>query len=231
MKRTILIVLALVAAGGCAPRSARLGQECASADATLRRVLAELERAKMAGCDERSTRGAGSCVMREAEVDRLALMCQAHTPTLLAAAVIANGSGQTARAQQYLDQVLATPGIHPDAAVLRARLAIDEGNLPFARRFLSEQIALSPDHAELRETLGGALYLSKRLDEARMELLTAMALGAPAWRIAYHLGLIEEAGGHPDIAQTYYRDAIDKNPNWAPARGRLNAILALRRAH
>ncbi|MGC4085263.1 MAG: hypothetical protein QM736_24870, partial [Vicinamibacterales bacterium] len=48
--------------------------------------------------------------------------------------MLAYDEGDAVRAQQYLDRLLARPEPAPDVAVLRARLAIDEGNLPFARR-------------------------------------------------------------------------------------------------
>jgi hypothetical protein len=73
---------------------------------------------------------------------------------------------------------------------------------------------------------GAALYLSGYLEDARRELMTARAMGAPAWRVAYHLGLVEEADGRPATAMAHYREAIQGNPNWQAARSRLNALGA-----
>jgi tetratricopeptide (TPR) repeat protein len=160
----------------------------------------------------------------QGEIERLALVCPAHVPTLMANAVIAYDEQRPARSQQFLDQILAQPGSHPDAAVLRARIAVDEGNVPFARRLLEQQIRLAPDHAGLRETYGGALYLERQWPEARRELNAAAALGAPTWRIAYHLGLIEEAQGQFDAARRYYAEALAGNPAWAPAQSRLKGL-------
>ena len=36
----------------------------------------------------------------------------------------------------------------------------------------------------------------------------AGALGAPRWRIAYHLGLIEETAGRSDEARRLYQEAV-----------------------
>jgi hypothetical protein len=51
-------------------------------------------------------------------------------------------------------------------------------------------------------------------------------LGAPRWRIAYHLGLIEEASGRGDEASRLYAEALQGNPGWAPADSRLKALRA-----
>ncbi len=83
-----------------------------------------------------------------------------------------------------------------------------------------------PDHAGLYETYGATLYLGGQLPEARRELTTAGALGAPRWRIAYHLGLVEEASGQLELARQYYSEALEGNPGWAPAQSRLNGLRA-----
>jgi tetratricopeptide (TPR) repeat protein len=221
--RPLVLVVLACAAAGCSSRSLYSRSECLNADVQLRDAVQQLDAARSSGCADENPRGAHSCVRWENELKRLAIVCPAHPATLMANAMLSFES-QPERAQQYLDQELALPGIHPDAAVLRGRLAIDEGNLPFARRFLAEQVKLAPDHAGLHETYGAALYLSGRLEDALSELLTARTMGAPAWRIAYHLGLVEEANGHTETAITYYSDAVAKNPGFAQAQSRLNAL-------
>ena len=173
---------------------------------------------------------APECDRLRREIERLAVVCPGHVPTLMANAVIAYDEHRPAKAQQFLDQILAQPRSYPDAAVLRARIAIEEGNLPFARRLLEQQIRLAPDHAGLHETYAATLYLERQLPEARRELTTAGALGAPRWRIAYHLGLVEEASGRLDEARRYYAEALEANPAWAPARSRLNGSSRARTA-
>ena len=54
----------------------------------------------------------------------------------------------------------------------------------------------------------------------------AQALGAPAWRIAYHLGLIEEAAGNRAEAMREYMEAVSGNPQFQPAAARLKALQA-----
>ncbi|HEY7185737.1 MAG TPA: tetratricopeptide repeat protein [Vicinamibacterales bacterium] len=208
----------------CAARSVSTRYECVNADRELREALQQLEQARAKSCNERDRQGIGLCVTQERGIERLAYLCPAHAPTLLANAAIAYDSHDPVKAQQYLDRVLAQSRSQPDAAVLRAKLAIDEGNLPFARRFLTEQIKLAPDHAGLREVHGATLYLSGQLDEARQELRLARRMGAPDWRVAYHLGLVDEAAGQLDAARQEYAESVARNPSWQPARARLTAL-------
>jgi predicted Zn-dependent protease len=217
----------LIAISGCSTRSPLVRQQCYNPDAQLADVLPEFEALRARGCDEATAQGGPSeCERLQREIERLAVVCPAHAPTLMANAVIAYEDRRPDAAQQMLDLVLAQPRAYPDAAVLRARIAIEDGNLPFARRLLAQQIRLVPDHAGLHETHAAALYLEGNLPESRVELTMASALGAPRWRIAYHLGLIEETSGRADEAARLYQEAATGNPGWEPAESRLKALRA-----
>ena len=222
--RLAVAATAAALASSCRSASPLAHQSCADADARLAGVMRPLEAARENGCDPARTRDAIDCDHLRRELARLALVCPGHPPTLMANAVVAYDEHQPVIAQQYLDQLLAQSDRFPDAAVLRARIALEEGNLPYARRLLEQQIRLVPDHAGLRETYGAALFLGGQLVEARRELTAASALGAPRWRIAYHLGLIEEAAGRFDEARRYYTEALEMNPGWAQAEARLKAL-------
>ena len=227
--RRLRAVLAacLMTMTGCATRSPLVRQQCYNPDAQLASVLPAFEALRARGCDEATVQGGPSeCERLQREIERLAIVCPAHAPTLMANAVIAYDQQRPAEAQQMLDVVLAQPRAYPDAAVLRARIAIEDGNIPFARRLLAQQIRLVPDHAGLHETHAAALYLDGNLQESRTELTMAGALGAPRWRIAYHLGLIEETSGRSDEATRLYQEAVTGNPGWEPAESRLNALRA-----
>ena len=56
----------------------------------------------------------------------------------------------------------------------------------------------------------------------------AAALGAPAWRVDFHRGLVEELRGAFDAAAARYRDALVANPDCAEAQQRLTGIEARR---
>ncbi len=225
-KRIVAAVFLFISTA-CAQRSPLVRQQCFNPDAQLAELMKPLDEARAKGCDPLATQTLTSeCDRLEQEIARLAIVCPAHAPTLMANAVIAYDKQRPADSQALLDIILSQPRAYPDAAVLRARIAIEEGNIPFARRLLEQQIKLAPDHAGLHETYGAALYLDNRLPEARTELTVAGALGAPRWRIAYHLGLIEEAAGRLDQASQFYAEALKGNPGWAPAESRLKALQA-----
>ena len=226
--RRLRAVLAacLMTMTGCATRSPLVRQQCYNPDAQLASVLPAFEALRARGCDETVQGGPSECERLQREIERLAIVCPGHAPTLMANAVIAYDQQRPAEAQQMLDVVLAQPRAYPDAAVLRARIAIEDGNIPFARRLLAQQIRLVPDHAGLHETHAAALYLDGNLQESRTELTMAGALGAPRWRIAYHLGLIEETSGRSDEATRLYQEAVTGNPGWEPAESRLKALRA-----
>src|ERR1041385_2614692 len=135
-------------------------QQCTNPDARLVAVLQPLEAARANGCI------GADCDRLRREIARLAVICPGHAPTLMANAVMAYDDHQSAQSQQYLDEILAQPRTYPEAAVLRARIAIDEGNLPYARRLLEQQIKLVPDHSGLHETYAAALYLDGKMPQA-----------------------------------------------------------------
>jgi len=208
------------ATGGSSPLAYN---ECANPDALLAKLVEPLDALRAKGCAA-SPDGRSECDRLRREIERLALICGDHPGTLMASAVGAYEEHRPAKAQQYLDQLLAQPGSHPDGAVLRARIAMEEGNVPYARRLLEQQIRLAPDHAALHETYGGVLYLARQFEAARAELARAGTLGSPRWRVAYDLGLVEEAEGRLALARQYYAEALEGNPGWPPAQSRLDAL-------
>src|SRR5688572_33343014 len=124
---------------GCATRSPLVRQQCYNPDAQLASLLPAFEALRARGCDEATAQGGPSeCERLQREIERLAVVCPAHAPILMANAVIAYEDRRPDAAQQMLDQGLAQPRPYPDAAVLRARIAIEEGNIPFARRLLTQ---------------------------------------------------------------------------------------------
>lgn len=199
--------------------------ECCDPDARLATYLDLLDRAKASGsnCETYYEEGhvVVDCQRLRNEIERLNLDFPRHVPTLMANAVLAYGSGERVKAQRYLDALFAVNPVHPEAAILRSRIAMEEGNTTFARRLLERQIKQSPDHAGLREAYAGVLYLLGRHDDARSALVAARSLGSPDWRLAYNLGLVEEATGNPNEAKRLYSESVAANPAWHPAESRL----------
>ena len=224
MRRTGFLVPLLVAA--CASNPPVIRQQCYNPDVQLAELVHPYEDLRAKGCSIDAGQFGSECDRLRLEIARLAVVCPTHAPTLMANAVIAYDDKRPADAQQYLDQILAQPRSFPDAAALRGQIAIEEGNIPFALRMLEQQSKLAPDHAGLHETWAAALYADGQLASSRNELAMAQALGAPTWRIAYHLGLIEEAAGNRAEAMRDYTQAVSGNPQFQPAVSRLKALQA-----
>jgi predicted Zn-dependent protease len=182
-------------------------------------------RARPGGCGSLED-GTYTCQEQRREVERVAYICPSYVPGLMASAILAYDDRQYAKAQQYLDALFGLQKVHPPAAVLRGRIALEEGNLPFAQRFLAEHVRLAPEDAELREVYAAALYLSEKLPQAQAQLNVAANLGAPAWRVAYHRGLFEEAGGNFHQAIQHYEEALRERPDWDVALARRDGIVA-----
>ena len=132
---------------------------------------------------------------------------------LLANAVVAYQVKRPDRSQMYLDALFELQRIHPEAAVLRTRLAIQDGNLRFARRFVDEQIELTPDHGELREVRAAVRYLGKDYAGAARDLEKALALDAPEARVRYHQGLVAEGAGRFKDAMRFYARSVELAPD------------------
>ena len=154
-------------------------------------------------------------------IERLATEFPRHAPTLMANAVIAYDEHDRVKAKRYLDALFSIEDSHPVGAVLRSRVAIDEGNMPMARRVIETQIAYTPNEHAVREAYSSILYMSRDLEGAAREITLAEKQGAPPWRVAYNRGLIAEAGGRTADAQRQYQAALDANPEFTPARARL----------
>ena len=201
------------------------GAACSTAPAKLNELWKALHDALQnpGGCDAESYR---HCEVLQAEIARLAINCPNSPEVLMANAVLAFRGHQLARSQQLLDQLLSLQADYPEAASLRARIALQDGNLRFALRFLEEQLQRFAEDPGLHETFAFAFYLAKRWDEAAAQLQLAARLGAPAWRVAYGMGLVEESRGRYAEAKAGYEEAEKARPGWPQPAGRLRALAA-----
>jgi tetratricopeptide (TPR) repeat protein len=175
------------------------------------------------GCD---ANGGRRCEVLQAEIARLATDCPNNPEVLMANALLAFRARDLARSQQLLDQLLSLRPDFPEAASLRGRISLEQGNLRFALRFLQEQIQRFGDDPGLRETYASALFLARRWDDARLELGMAQKFGAPGWRVAYGLGLVEESQGHYLEAKARFEEARQGRPGWKPPDSHLRALAA-----
>ena len=210
----------------CATRRLpRSTNTCATAPALLREAWNTLQDKRSAGggCKGDSE---VQCEQIRLEISRLGQNCPGDQQALLANAILAYDERQWAKAQQLLDRLLASSQPNAEAAALRARVAIEEGNLPYALRFLSDQIRLTGDHAGLREVYASALFLHGDHQQASDQLAFAAKLGAPEWRVEYGRGLIAEALGQWDAARQHFEAAVAVRPDWNMPKSRLRALGA-----
>lgn len=202
-----------------------------AARSRLAPLLEAWERAQTedGGCEERrpTETPLTDCEAVSNGIARLAIEFPRDPDILLAAAVVDFERGRKDNALKTLDVLRSVEAIHPEAAILRARIAIEEGNLRFARRLLDEQRELTPDHAGLWEMLASVAYLEEEYAKADRSLDIAARLGAPAWRVAYHRGLVAEASSRPERAIQAYEVCLEEAPDFAPARSRLRALVVM----
>jgi hypothetical protein len=158
------------------------------------------------------------------EAETMSFLYPSHVPSRFLAGVLAYEFNDPVRAGQHLDHVLHLQGSHPEAAVLRSRIALEEGNTGYATRLLEDQVRLRPDHAGLREAQASAYFLAGDTGSARMALDAAERLGSPAWRLAYNRGLLAEEDGDTGGAIAQFQQASTLAPGHAPSRQRLRAL-------
>lgn len=220
---TLLLGLGALCLAGCASSSFGHRDEECGADERLDGLLTAYDEGRNDGVNS-SGNLLVDCERARNAIERLALEFPTHARTLMAAGTLAYEAGEPEKAQNYLDQVFRVQPACPEAGILRSRIAVDEGNLPLARRVLDMQVQYTPDHAGLREALSGVLYMSGDLEGARAAIDAAANLGAPAWRVAYHRGLVAEAAGRSGEAQAQYQACIDANPSFLAAKSRLSGM-------
>lgn len=217
------LVLAVLGTAACSIHKPDMYE--ADPDTRLGLLLAALQqnRADGTGCDDlwQENRPTLDCQRIRVEIDRLALEFPRNPRILMAAAVVSFAVGDRIAAQQHADAVLDVVPIHPEAAILRSRLAIQEGNLQRAERLLVQQVRAAPDHPGLREALAAVRFLQGRMGEAAAAMDVASALGGPPWRVAYHRGLLAEARGSMAEARVLFAEALELNPAFDAARARL----------
>lgn len=235
-KRLSMTGVLLLLLSACSYQDQHVANECPLPESQLMPSWRKWQeaRSKLEGCgslrDGAAVLGSGTftCEEHRREVEQVAYVCPTYVPGLMASAILAYDEQQFARAQQYLDVLFSLEKVHAPAAVLRGRIALEEGNIPFALRFLAGHVKLSPEDAELREVYAGALYLAEKLPEAKRQLAVAANLGAPRWRVAYHRGLFEEAAGNLPQALQYYEEALRERPDWDIPSARRDGIIAAR---
>lgn len=158
-------------------------------------------------------------LLREAE--RLHVEYPRNPEVLYFNALLSHAAGRGDKAQFFLDQMSIGPSHPPEAFVLRSQLALEEGNTTLARNVLERGMLLHPNYAGLYEGLAAVGYVEGRYDDAEQQLTLASRLGAPAWQVEYHRGLINEAQGHLANACRQFDASLARRQDHQPARAHL----------
>ena len=161
-------------------------------------------------------------------VEAIATRHPNHVASQVVAASIAMERGQQQRAQGFVERALDLDARNVEARCLRVRIAVQDGSLDLARKLVEDGLRLRPDASRLYESAAWIDQLDGRHDDALRALDAAAALDAPAWRIAFHRGLIEDLRGEYDLAESHYRAAWKANPSCREARERLAGLQARR---
>lgn len=139
----------------------------------------------------------------------------------LALAVAYQARNKTREAQYYLDLLLNKDRPRPEAAILAARLAMEEGNTRRALSLLEAQKRLNPVHPGIHEALGAVYYLNHQPQNGFTALASAEQLGAPAWRVAYHRGLLYELTKNESAACEQYAKSYTLKRSFGLPEGRI----------
>lgn len=165
-----------------------------------------------------------SRAMVRRQVGNLAFRHPDHVPTRTLAGIMAYEAGDPIEATRHLDHVLRQAPRSPDVAVLRARIALEQGSTAYATGLLQDQIRLSPSHAGLREAQASAYFMTDDFSAASAALSAAEGLGSPSERIAYNRGLIHEQEGRTAAAIEMYKKAVELAPGWSMPSERLAGL-------
>ncbi len=128
----------------------------------------------------------------------------------LALARVALARGERDQAQAALTQV------HGIAAKLKAA-----GAAPAGRELLEQAVALAPDAASLRVSLGAMLLDEGRAQAARTHLQQAQVLGASGAELWDNLGLAQRRLGEDEQALLAFERAVAAAPALTPALANL----------
>lgn len=196
-----------------------------SPDERLAKALERLDMAREVGRNNNTVMKHESVIVDpdtvKADIERLAFVFPRHEPTLLVNANMAFEAKEYEKAQAFCDRILRDQPENVFAGIIRARIALHDGNVPYARRVLERQLELAPESPFLYEVLAGVEYLDGRLAESETALDHAEALGGSEWRIAYHRGLLAERRDDALGAAGFFRHCLELKPDHEPARAHL----------
>ena len=166
----------------------------------------------------------GDCGRIIVEAERILSDFPTHERTMMTLSILYYQMNRLDRAQYVLDQLLNIPGARPEAAILRAMIALREGNVKLAASVLTRQILLAPENDELRSALASVYYSQGEIQRARTVLNMSNETNKNQWLLSYHNGLLAETEKDWLAACSLYSSALRMQPNFGPARSRVIAL-------
>ncbi|MCL1478298.1 hypothetical protein MIH18_15490 [Marinobacter sp. M3C] len=222
MKKYSAILLCILLLQGCAAQQSFVG-EIEDPEGEVNRLI-ELELAYIQSgnyCHRDPQSALNECDGVTRRLTQLFTRFPDFERLQLALAISNHGRKKNREAQYYVDRLLAQDRPRPEAAILGARLAMEEGNTRRAETLLQAQRRLNPMHAGLQETLAAVFYLNHQPEKGFAALASAEQLGAPDWRVAYHRGLLYELSNNAAAACEQYAKSFTINPIFALPEGRI----------
>lgn len=153
------------------------------------------------------------CFRLASELSALYLQYPNHKRILMASALVEFEIGNTNTSQQLLDILLSKRGAYPEAAILRSRIAMEDGNLNLARTIIKRQLNLTPYNPYLYEIQAAYYYAEGHYKKALQAIRSAELFLKDDWRISYHRGIIYEAQKQWYKACKEYKGVLKRAPN------------------
>jgi type IV pilus assembly protein PilF len=167
----------------------------------------------LAGCGKHGTRGDGATGALGTDVPS----SPADVYVALAGEYYARGQMDVAlqRANQALDEDSSSAKAHLVNALIYQRL----GESAKAESHFKRAVELDPKDPSIRNALGTHYCAQKNYAAADEQFKQALAnpLYATPWTARTNAGICAKASGDRAKAQTYFRQALEANPNFGPA--------------
>lgn len=167
------------------------------------------------------------CFRLASELRALYLEYPNNKRIMMASALVEFEIGNINTSQQLLDLILLKRGAYPEAAILRSRIAMEEGNLTLARKIVKRQLSFTPFNPYLYELQAAYYYMEGHYSDALQAITASERFVGTNWRISYHRGIIYEAQEQWYKACKEYKGVLKENPN----NKMLNAKVLLLREH
>ncbi len=121
-------------------------------------------------------------------------------------------TGETAKAEQQLRQVLRLQPLHPEARFNLGRLLLGEGEIDKAIYNLSVAVEQKESLFAAQHMLGLALLRTGELDDARSRLARALALKPESADTHFEMGNVLRLQGKLEQALPHYLFALERSP-------------------